>query len=407
MKVFLMKLNNDILRKYLFMGFVFSILTAYSQDKEQVKIVLYVYGLPCIECLQERDSIAEKWNVKYEHIAGCLVERKWLDSIEVLNKNSLVKWEEYYKKDWEVFLRTQLDSIQQEKKRIEAIEIQKKFETFEKVKLKSGTLIWKLNGKENDTVLYSRFLNKISFYIPQNEYNILRIESINGEVVSDSLSKIDFYIKSKYKSRCTLFVYLNNEIIQIIDFNVKVTEPPTWNITKTEKDSDFNFNINSIAVREDEINLLIYPSIYVKNFSLFVADTIINRVNNAFDDEIWKHILSAKESDTLKFEFEYKNEDVLRRNQISFTRGKLPVPKVIIDEKTGNLIIRFLENSTLNSYFEVVFWQFKTDTILYSGTGRILDAKTLSSVKKSSNYEFNFQIKCKLTNEIHTVLQVK
>jgi hypothetical protein len=107
----------------------------------------------------------------------------------------------------------------------------------------------------------------------------------------------------------------------------------------------------------------------------------------------------------LKFEFICEN--LVWRNQISRSGGKLPTPKVIIDEKTGDLIIRFLENSTLNSYFEVVYWELTTENILSSGKGRVLDVKTLSTVKKSSNYTFNFKVKCKLTNEVLDVVNLK
>jgi hypothetical protein len=384
--------------------FLFIVSNLYSQKKNFKGIVLFEYGMPCFECNQLRDSIAEKWFVKYEHIALCVGQRNWRDSIEDLNSKSLAMWQKHFKKDWNKFLRTQIDSIEQERKRIEVLETQKK---IEKVKLNSSPLTWKLNGRANDSILYRGFANKISFSGFQNRDEKLKFELINATIKIDSTSEVDFYIESKGIERCTLFVYLNNTVFQMIDFKILSTNPPTWNITKSENDINFNFKIISIAVRENELNSLIYPSIDLKSFSLYCLDTIIYRENNVFDDEIWKHILSAQEIDTLKFEFIYENEQLTRRNQVYFTRGKLPTPKVIIDEKTGDLIIRFLENSTLNSYFEVVYWEFTNENILSSGKGRVLDVKTLSTVKKSSNYTFNFQIKCKLTNEVYTVSLVK
>lgn len=60
------------------------------------------YGLPDMPNVEGRNGIAEKWKIRYISVAGCEVDQKLIDSVEVENGKTFIALEKKYGKDWKV-----------------------------------------------------------------------------------------------------------------------------------------------------------------------------------------------------------------------------------------------------------------------------------------------------------------
>ncbi|MBK1896901.1 FEKKY domain-containing protein [Chryseobacterium paridis] len=58
------------------------------------------YGYPNMSNVEGRNGIAEKWKIKYIDVAGCDVDQKLMDSVDIENKKTFVALDAKYGKDW-------------------------------------------------------------------------------------------------------------------------------------------------------------------------------------------------------------------------------------------------------------------------------------------------------------------
>lgn len=79
----------------------------YDKDAEYA---LLTYGLPDFEKVNARIVVAKKWRINFKRVAGCVVTKELLDSINTHNDSVNTLIAKRYGKDWNVDFNKEVDS---------------------------------------------------------------------------------------------------------------------------------------------------------------------------------------------------------------------------------------------------------------------------------------------------------
>jgi len=82
---------------------------------------LLTYGLPNMERQNSRNVIAEKWEIKFKSVAGCMVSEELVDSVKTINDRVDKNLEKKYGKYWNEKFEKEIDEEYEREKQITAI----------------------------------------------------------------------------------------------------------------------------------------------------------------------------------------------------------------------------------------------------------------------------------------------
>ncbi|KFF21985.1 hypothetical protein [Chryseobacterium sp. JM1] len=124
--------------------------------KTENDYTLLMYGLPNMEKQNSRNVIAEKWEIKFESVAGCVVTKELTDSVKTINDRVGKNIEKKYGKNWKTEFEKEIQEEYAREKQITAILdkvdfIKKKDEQMDK---EGNGLVYYMTPIKNSTTDY-------------------------------------------------------------------------------------------------------------------------------------------------------------------------------------------------------------------------------------------------------------
>jgi hypothetical protein len=95
--------------------------SAYNHNIVDTTLKILIYGLQDREQLRAMDTMASKYGFRFYAVAGCVISKLLLDSLNKQNKKVYAVLEQRFGRNWKLTFSTEVDSMRNLQKQVEVL----------------------------------------------------------------------------------------------------------------------------------------------------------------------------------------------------------------------------------------------------------------------------------------------
>jgi hypothetical protein len=95
--------------------------SAYNHNIVDTTLKILIYGLQDREQLRAMDTMASKYGLRFYAVAGCVISKLLLDSLNKQNKKVYTVLEQRFGRNWKLTFSTEVDSMRNLQKQVEVL----------------------------------------------------------------------------------------------------------------------------------------------------------------------------------------------------------------------------------------------------------------------------------------------